>query len=60
LYELAGFDGIRAIVDDKYRIEQEKLRMSKKMMTFTVNQTVIFPEDKEEESDHYLSADEGI
>jgi len=48
LYELEGFDEIRALLDKKYRNEQEKIRERKINAATEINPIVIFPEDDDE------------
>lgn len=60
MYELEGYDEIRALLDSKYRFEQEKMRDRKINKTFEVNPRILFPED-EEESESELSVEyEGV
>lgn len=59
MYEINAFDEIRALFDDKYRHEQEKMRERKIKITFEVNPRVRFPEDVEESEDE-LSVDDEV
>jgi len=48
LYELECFDEIRALLDKKYRNQQEKIRERKINAATEINPIVIFPEDDDE------------